>query len=335
MARPKKPSTTISNRLLEAITFLSSITKDEGSPQETHILIQNNTATAFNGILAAGVLIEEDFIAAPHNDTLVTALKKCGKETYSITQLDLNKLSVKAGKFRALVPCIDPALLSFPIPDNICAIIDDRLRDGLAALEVIKTDNAQRVVTQSFLLNGQSIIATDSKIIMEYWHGINLPSGLAIPKAVMPAIIKANKKLSGFGFSQSSVTFYFEDNSWIRSQLYAEQWPNVGRLLDRQSFPLDVPKGLWEAVDAVEPFTEHGTVYFNKGLLQSHHEADKGATYEVPNLPEGPAYAVKYLDIIKDVADKVDFCIKDNGMNGYLMMFYSKCVRGIVAGVGR
>ena len=332
MAKAKK--TTSSNRLLEAIQFLSSVTKDEGAPQETHILLNNRTATAFNGILAAGVLIEEDIYCAPHNDTLITALKKCSNNPYSIIQDGL-KLTIKSGKFRAMVPCIDPSLLSFPIPDNICASIDDRLRDGLAILEVIKTDNAQRVVSQSVLLNGQSLIATDGKIIVEYWHGIDLPSGLAIPKAFIPAITKANKKLTGFGYSNYSVTLYFEDNSWIRSQLYAEAWPSLNHLLDKPCNPVEVPKGLWEAVDAVEPFSEHGTVYFNKGLLQSHNDALKGATYEVEGLPEGPAYATKYLDIIQSIATKVDFCIKADNSNGYLAIFYGERTRGIMAGVGR
>lgn len=332
--RPKKPSTTVSNKLLEAVIFLSAITKSEGAPFETHILLQNRTATAFNGILAAGQLIEEDLIAAPHNETFLDALKRCG-EQFSITQLDSGKLSIKSGKFRALVQCMDPSLLSFPIPDNPCAVIDDRLKEALAVLEVIKTDNAQRVVTQSFLLNGQSIIATDSKIIMECWHGINLPTNLAIPKALIPAITKCNKKLSQFGFSRNSITFYFEDNSWIRSQLYAEEWPTaVHHLLNKECHLVEIPKGFYEAIDAVEPFTDNATVYFNKDLLQSHHDKEKGATYEVPGLIEGPAYAVRYLDILKPYAEKIDFCVPAEN-RGYLLVFYGKNVRGIVAGVGR
>lgn len=330
--KPTKPLSTISNKLLEAVTFLSNVTKSEGSPYETHILLSNKTATAFNGIIAAGQLIDEELLAAPHNETLITALKKCG-EQFSITQLDSGKLSIKSGKFRALVPCIDPALLSMPIPDNPCAVIDDRLREGLAALEIIKTDNAQRVVTQSFLLNGQSIIATDGKIIMEWWHGIDLPTGLAIPKALIPVITKTSKKLSGFGFSNCSVTFYFEDYSWIRSQLYAEAWPNISNILNKPNNPLPVPKDFYTALDAVAPFSENGFVYFNKGLLKSHNDEGKGATYEVPDLIEGPVYNAKYLSMIKPYAEKIDFVVPSEH-KGYLLMFYGNKIRGVIASCG-
>jgi hypothetical protein len=330
--KPIKPSS--SNSLLNALDFLSNVTKDEGSPNETHVLLQNKTVTAFNGILAAGVLIEEDIIAAPHNTTIINALKRC-KEQFSLTQLDGAKLSIKSGKFRAVVPCIDPALLSWPTPDNPCAVIDDRLKEGLTALEAIKTDNAQRVVIQSFLMNGLSIIATDGKIIIEWWHGINLPIGLAIPKSIIPAITKTSKKLSQFGFSNNSVTFYFEDNSWIRTQLYAEAWPDgVFSLLDRENNAKPLVKGFYEAVEAVAPFSENGFVFLDNGFIKSHRDSEKGATYEVLNLQGSTSYAYRYLNLIKPYVETIDFLVNADVGHGHYAMFYGKQCRGIIAGVG-
>lgn len=334
MARPKKPSSKLAqpNRFLEAINFLSCITKDVGAPFETHIALYNKTALAGNGVTAAGISIEEDLIAAPHNKTLQTALGKCG-EGYSLTQLDASKLVLKAGKFKAIIPCLDINLLTQIYPDEPCATIDDRLKEALSVIEIIKSENAQRVELLSFLLNGQSLIATDGKIILEYWHGIDLPTNIPIPKSIITPILQNKKKLIRFGFSTSSVTFYFEDGSWVKSQLYAAQWPRVDHIMDKACNAFPVPIDFFKALDAVTPFSEEGNIYFERELLCSHLSVDKGATHEVQGLPKGPIYTAKYFHMIKNIAEKIDFTVPGT-QGSYLCMFFGKNCRGVIAGHG-
>lgn len=329
--KPKKPSQKTSSRLLEVVRFLSSITKDEGPPNETHILLSNKAATAFNGMIGAGAIIDEDLNAAPHAKTFLNALTKCG-ENYSLTQLDQSKLSIKSGPFKAIIPCIDPRLLYFPIPDNNVAPIDDNFKKSLELIEKIKPENGQRVITLSFLLNGQSVIATDGKILVEAWHGLNLPTNIPIPKAIIPVLLNS-KKLTGFGVSQSTVTFYLEDNSFIRSQLYAEGWPDISEVLNKQSNPVAIPKDFFKALEAVGPFSENGFVYFSDGKLQSYVMEEKGAQFEVPVLKSGPVYSVKYLSLIKDMAEKIDFYVPAERKNMLLAFTGEKC-RGILMGFG-
>ena len=135
--RPKKPSEKKSPRLLEAVRFLSLISKDEGQPSETHILLKDRTASAFNGILGAGAVIEEELHCAPHTKTFLNALSKCG-ENYSLTQVDQSTLSIKSGPFKATIPCIDPILIYFPTPDANVATIDDKFKSSLQLIEKIK-----------------------------------------------------------------------------------------------------------------------------------------------------------------------------------------------------
>lgn len=336
--KPKKPSQKTSSRLLEVVRFLSSITKDEGPPNETHILLSNKTATAFNGTIGAGAIIDEDLHCAPHAKTFLNALTKCG-ENYSLTQLDQSKLSIKSGPFKAIIPCIDPRLLYFPIPDANVAPIDDNFKKSLELIEKIKPENGQRVITSnyrlpilSFLLNGQSVIATDGKIFVEAWHGLNLPTNIPIPKAIIPVLLSA-KKLTGFGVSQSTVTFYLEDNSFIRSQLYAEGWPDISSVMERQSSPIPVPKDFFKGLDAVKDFSRNGFVYFNDGKLNSHPEREAGAEYEIPELKFGPVYSVKYLSIIKEMADKIDFYVPAE-RKSLMLAFTGNKVRGILMGFG-
>lgn len=329
MAKPKKPSEKLKpSGLLEALQFLACVTKPEGAPYETHILLSSGTATATNGVLAAGQIISEEILAAPHNTTLIQALKKCGHE-FALTQLDLGRLSLKAGKFKAVVPCLDPALALMPTPDDPVALIDDRLKAAMAAIEPIKTANPQRVVEASFLMNGQSLIATDGKIILESWHGIDLPPHLAIPKTVIPAIVSNAKKLLRFGFSNNSCTFYFDDGSWIKSQRYAEPWPSIDHILNKPSNAMPLPIDFFTGLDAIKEFSDNGTVYFDEGLMKSHKDEGRGAVYEIAGLPKGPIYSSKYLSMLKDMAETVDFQIEDK-----MLYFFGKNCRGAVMGHG-
>src|SRR4051812_42053534 len=102
-AEPKK-----SSQLLAALQFCSCVSEKLGAPYETHIALRNNWAIAFNGIVAAGCPIIEDVHTNPHNLLLIEALSKCD-DNYSLTQLDSNRLAVKSGKFKAVIPCLDAA----------------------------------------------------------------------------------------------------------------------------------------------------------------------------------------------------------------------------------
>lgn len=333
MSRPKKrtgePAKVSS--LLSAAKFCQLVTKDIGAPFETHTLIQANSITAFNGVLACGHKIEEELTAAPNNELLVSALSKCG-EGFSITQLENNRLSIKSGKFRALVPCIDLNLLTPAIPDPPLAIIDDRFKAAMDAVSVLPSEGAQTVVAASILMAGASLIATDAKVMIEFWTSLDLPMGIALPKAFGVALSKVTKRLAKFGFSKSSATFYFDDDSWLRSQFFAEPWPDVRNILDRKCNAWPVPNDFWKALDAVEPFSEHGDVFFKNGLLCSHKDDGEGASHECFGIPEGPVFSAKQLNTIRPYAKMIDFQAPGVHDSTSMLMFFGDQCRGAIAG---
>lgn len=330
--RPKKPnSPKPTSQLLESLSFLSTITKDEDGVLESHVLLKNRIAIASNGKLSAGCPIEEDLFAAPNNKLMVEALKKCGHE-FAITQLD-EKLSIKSGKFKATIPCLDPTLIFSPTPDAPQAVIDDRFKAALLSIESVKVDEFERLVTYAFLMNGRSVIATDGKIIIEHWHGIELPVGPPIPKTLIPTITKNTKKLAQFGCSNSSVTFYFEDGSWVKSQLYAGEFPAMDHIINREANPFPVPADFFKGLEAVAPFSPNGNIYFDNGIMRSHNVDGVGANYEVEGLPKGPIYNAKYLSMIKDIAKQIDFVVP-GPQNSNMLFFFGDSVRGVISGYG-
>jgi hypothetical protein len=323
--RPKQRTAEISN-LFEAVKFCSLLCKKEGTPNDTHILLRDNCACAFNGVLSCSVRIDEDLSAYPNATLLETALAKCGQH-FSITQLD-QKLSIKADKFKALIPCLPLDLAQTPFPDPAMASLDNRFSEALDKVSVLATEDAQNVILASVLMSGASLIATNRVVMLEAWHGIDLPTGIALPKSFCIALSKCGKKLTKFGFSQSSCTFYFEDESWLKTQFFAEPWPDVQGILNRKCNLFEVPNDFWNGCNSVAPFAVHNDIFFDKDMVRSHAiETDMGASYQVTGIPKGPIFNIKQLKLIQPYAQKIDFQAE-----GDCLMFVGDRIRGCIAG---
>ncbi len=332
MSPRKRPSLQPSS-LTDALKYCALILKDQGTISETHCRIDNRWITAFNGTLAIGHKTDSDLTACPQIKLTSEALSKCG-QNIAIANLDNNRLAIKSdSRFKAIIPCVSADLLPAPIPDPPMADIDNRLKDAFEVCGLLQTDNAQSIIGASILLNGQSMISSLSgQMLIEYWHGLNLPTGLAIPKALIAPLSKINKKLTKFGFSQWSVTLYFEDDSWIRSQLYAEPWPDLGTVFECQHNLQQPPVDFFAAVKAVAPFGE-GLVYCRDERLSSHATDAAGASYDIPGMVgSGPwCYPARQLVALQPWMTHCDF--QALGAHGPMLYAVGKSARAIVAGV--
>lgn len=324
MKRPKQAN---DNRLLNSLKLMNIILKDDGHPYETHVLLNQNWAIAHNGVIGIGEPILEDLYACPNAKLMVAALSKCG-QSISITQLE-QKLSITSGKFRALIPCLPPENLPRIFPDPACAFIDDRFKAALSAVAPLSLDE-NNVVTASVLSQRGTLTATDRKVILQAYHGIDLPE-MALPKSIIKPLTSNVKKLKSFGFSGTSCTFYFEDDSWLKTQLFAENWPNIDNILNRKANAWPLPENFFEGVRSLEPFSDNGDIFFNTNVLSSHEgNVDTGATFEIYGLPKGPIMSIKQLKMVEPYIKTIDFLA--DGPNGKVILFFGDNVRGCIAG---
>jgi len=332
MARqPRSKTEAAKSSLLTALEFCSCVTEKLGASYETHIGLRGNWAIAFNGIVAAGSPITEDLTCHPHNLLLIEALSKCD-DNFSLTQLDNDRLSVKSGKFKAVIPCLDPNLMQSAIPDPMIVGISNKFKEAVEAVGVLASENAQHVLTASVLMNGQSVISTNRVMLLEYWHGLDLPPNIPLPKQFVAALVKQKKNLIGFGFSRSSATFYFDDNCWLRTQLYSDEWPDVGNILNRQANLWPIDPNFFKAVEAIIPFSEDGNIYSDTNLLMSHADHGVGATFECNGIPKGFVYPAKQLMIMKPYVRKIDFMASGVHDSSYCLVFYGDAIRGVISG---
>lgn len=330
---PPKPRTKQETKssLLTALEFCSCVSEKIGAPMETHIGLKANWAVAFNGVVAAGAPIQEDIYCYPHTLLFIEGLSKCD-ENFSLTQLDNGRLSVKSGKFKAVVPCLDPAIMQEALPDPQIVGITNKFKEAVEAVGVLASENAQHVLTASVLMNGHSVISTNRTMLFEYWHGLDLPPNIPLPKEFVKALAAQKKNLTGFGFSKCSATFYFEDGCWLRTQLYDAQWPDVSRILNIEGNLWSIDPSFFKALDAVEPFSEDGNVYFDTGLLMSHPDTQHGANHECTGLPKGAIYPIKQLKMMKPYVKKIDYMANGLHDSSYCLKFEGDSCRGVISG---
>ena len=326
--RKVKAKPGVTNSLLAALKFVSLVQKEEGQVYETYCVLANKTATAFNGLLAAGQAIEEDINICPHTIKLTAALARCG-ESLSITQLDNYKLSIKSENFKAVIPCAEPMTMTYAQPDNPLIIINDNLKKGFEIVQLLVSDSSEHVVTASILLKANSMYSTNREVFFEYWHGIDMPGEYAIPKTAIIAILKSGKKLDKMGYSATSVTFWFTDGSWLRTQMYNDKWPDVTKIINLPSKAISVPPMLFVGIDAIKPFADKSSrILINEGQLATEELDGAGATYIVEGLPKGIAVNYKYMQLIAPYATLIDVNVSQT-----YIYFFGDNVRGVIAGM--
>ena len=335
--QPKELSET--EKLVKAIEFIAVAQKDPdknkdlGLTYQAHMSLQRGSAVAFDGVLAAGTAIDlGDVVAAPQTFKLLAALKRC-KAQYSVTQLESGAgLVIRSGQFRATVdamPLQDLATYSV-YPDNPFVAVDDRLKVGFNMLNPLLVENTQFVVTSTLLLQNGTMKATDRALLVEYWHGLQLPASVVVPKAAVTAVAKCSKSLVALGGSSNSITFWFADNSWIKTQLHTEPWPNTDGIFNFAPVITELPKKLKEAVEAVAPFSPDGSVFLNKDEVASHLDNATGATHDCKGLEGGFIFNIKRLTDVLSFATHADWSSSNVGV-----YFQGENMRAMLARVGK
>lgn len=335
MAKPrattlKKSKDSASAGLIEALKFVSLAQKKEGLSYQTHCIVGNNKIVAFDGVLTAGCTITEDLQACVSTFKFIDALERCNKSV-SITQMDAGRLSVKSGAFSVFIPCYgeDMPLL---VPDAPITAIDDRLKTGFDAIAFLSDDKLEKIVLSSILLRSGSMLSTDGACLLEYWHGIDLPQ-VILPTTFVSAIMKCSKKLVQFGYSAASVTFWYDDNSWIKTQVYDESWPSIDVILNKPCNSQPLNKSFFEGLLSIEAFADgkqkSKVVYFYDNELRTSRTEGEGATYEVKGIPFGPAFNIDKLKRIQHCVETVDWTSHNAAY------FFGKDVRGCIMGVSK
>lgn len=322
MAKKEKPAT----QIIKALEFVKPICKSKGLIQEQHCKIAWNYVISSNDEMTIGCPIEIDFEAYPHLTQLIAAFKKTG-ESLVITNFD-DCVSIQSDNFEAIVPCCELGQVEFDDPDILdeACQCDSRLIQSLKALAPIaerKSDNPFKTCVK---ISTDVSIATDGKQLIEYYTGAMIPT-LFIPKKSAEIIGKIKKQLSGIGWSDDSVTFWFDDNSFVKTKIVDATDNDTNQFFKCENFH-EVPENFFESLEKLKPFAIDNKVYLTREKIYAGR-GDNESNVTIDGLTENMIFNVNYLLNFKN------FTMISFDADRTCVEFQNEIARGIVMGIKR
>lgn len=317
--------------MLKELKFVQgAVGKKDLLPAMTHFQIENGHVRSYNGTLAISSPLPFNINCCPKADQLVKAISQC-EEVITLSMTPGNKLRVQSGKFRAFVENTEDTGFH-PSPEG-----EPLAFDGAALLEAVKVlypfigNDASRPWTNGVLLNGQSAFATNNTCVVEYWLGAAFPRQINVPKACIKEMLRVNEPPTHAQLAGNSITFHYENECWIRSQLLGVEWPfeMITKILNRHNEPVKLPEELFPAITKLQRLADGSSrIYINHGLLTTHTEEEQGGSVEVDGLEFQGCYNIAMLSLLDGVVTHADFTLYPEPA-----LFFGQRLRGAIVGM--
>lgn len=326
-AKGREPAKPPENGLLEAIKFVSLCQTKSGEAAVTHCELEGGWLCAAKGPLTMGFPVEEDLDTTPNTYGLLDAMKAATGDL-SLTQLADGSLSVVSGDLRTIVPACDRDAVTILPPDNPVAVIDGRVLDALDLCMGVVNERSYFAKYAAICLQADTAVATNGACFIEAWHGIDLPPNLLLPKRAIQVLKRCKRAPTGLGFSNNSVTFWFEGKAFLRTAVYKDDYPEYLHLFERESVLKDIPQHLFDAMIQVGKSNNQGYVYFRDGEIVAEFEGDLTTAYK---LGDFPAHVGFDSNLVKHINKWGKRYALDETDGGYILHVYGDTARAVVS----
>jgi DNA polymerase III sliding clamp (beta) subunit (PCNA family) len=315
--------------MLTSLKFVQgAVAKKDFLPALTHFVIENGTVRGYNGMLALCSPIPFDIACKPKAESLVKAIANCN-ETVTLSLTPAGRLSVKSGKFKAFVDCVEGDTPHVMPEGEHVAIEGEAMLRALKTVAPFIGDDASRPWSNGVLLLGQSAFATNNIVLVEYWTGATFPKPLNVPRAAIKEMLRINEAPQYAQMTDNAITFHYSGNRWIRTQLFETKWPDLTKVLNRESNPTPIDPRLFEGLKTIRPFVDKmGRVLFKGGRVCTHDEETEGAGYEIDGFHHSGVYQIEMLNLLQGTATSVDWSCYPNPC-----MFFGDRIRGAIIGM--
>lgn len=299
--------------MLSDLKFVKgAVAKKDFQPALTHFLIKDGRVLGYDGVIALSSPIDLDIQVAPKAIDFVRAIERCESETTAINLLETGKIRLRSGRRRFTVECIeDKEVLEYIKPEGEDVSTPQKLLEAITSLSPFIGTDASRPWSSGILLRGHSAYATNNIILAQYWIGEQMPD-INLPRSAVEELRRIGQTPERVQLGTNSVTFFFEGDRWLRSQLLSTDWPDVDMMLDRafaeEKNMVPLPENFFGALDTVKPFAEkENRVMFRESAITTSLEGEAGASVEIDGLPDYGTYNIKMLELLIDRVQKIDF----------------------------
>lgn len=316
--------------MLDTLRFvLGAVAKKDFVAALTHFQIKGGFIKGHNGGITICSPIDFDLDVTPKATTFVKAVATC-TGPIALSQTASGRLTVKSGKFRAYVDCLEDQ--AYPSINPEGASVDLPNGGVLAALRTLApfiADDASRTWARGIMFRGQSAFATNNVVLLEYWLGKAFPVPINVPKAAVTEMVRIGEDPVRIQSDENSATFFYANGRWLKTQLYSLEWPDLSKVLDRESNQKAPPEDFFDSLKAAEPFVDKlRRIYLRPGQVSTDTSDSAGALIEVTGLEETGVYNIDYLLGLEGTAKTLDLSAYPGPV-----IFYGDSVRGAILGM--
>lgn len=275
-----------------------------------HVLFINGYVYRFDGIVAAAYPCQDEIDICPEFEPFNKGLKRVG----SSFQIQVAEKELRIVGEKLQVHCYAIAkdeYLALPPDQPIYAVDNEKFRKSLAKIAKIPSDSGEHVLTSSFRFRANTATATNRHLIAQVITGTHTDVDLIIPKRTITTLLKTTMPIVSIGYSDTSVTFWFENGAFMRSQLYNEPWSDKADalLVDNKEEHTNIPREFFEAVATVADLGETNAVYLTEKGVQDLPNDKIATTYKIA-YKDHPCYIS--AELLALVADHAGKCMINN-----------------------
>ena len=292
---------------------LGAVAKKEIVPALSHFKISNGKIQSFDGRIALCAPIDINLDAIPKAEPFYKAIASCS-DNIAISQTPTGKLSIRSGKFRTLVECLTIDETPHVCPTGEIYNIDGKaFVDAVSELYPVIGTDASRPWSGGVLVDGTSAFVTNNVVILQKHLQEPFPVRCVIPRVALVHLANIGQFPQQIQTDGTSLSFLYENNSWIRCQLLEDKWPDPLKILQNISVTdtcLPITEEFWEALHTLDPFVEKmNAVYFNHTAISTYGSAGEEETGASVDFPIGcaGAFNVKILLGLEGIITHADF----------------------------
>lgn len=312
--------------MLSALKFVSgAVAKKDYAPTLTHFRIEGGRIRGYNGQLALCSPIALDLEVTPKAVPFVRAVEACS-ETISMHLTPNKRLSIKSGAFKAFIDCTEAPFPTIE-PEGQQVTVPGEFLSAMATLLPFIAEDASRPWARGILFHGPAAYATNNIVIIEHWLGFAFPVTINVPKAAVVELLRIGEEPRSIQVTNSSVTFHYDENRWLRTQTYDLFWPDVMRILDSPSQPQPVPDGFFSALENLTHFVdENERVFFALDGMSTSAIDGEGAAVAIDPFGAVGTFNLSQLKKLCGVATSIDFSTSP-------ARFFGDNLRGAIIGM--
>lgn len=305
-----------------------SVAKKDFVADLKHFAIENGRVRGFNGTLALCTPIPFDINCNPNAEQLIKAVSKCN-DTIQLSLTKAGRLSVKSAGFKAFIDCVQGETNHVEPEGEFVEFDGELLLKGIQACAPFIGSDASRPWANGVLIKGQSIFATNNVMLVEYWLGSTFPITVNIPRAAVREMQRIGEAPVNAQVTTNSITFHYSGDRWLRTQLFATEWPDLSKVLDRPSEQVPVDERIFEGLESVKSFVDKmGTIYLFQDELRTHMDEQEGAGFAMDGFGHEGKYNIDMLNLLKDTAVTIDWSTYPSPC-----MFLGERIRGAIIGM--